>query len=170
METTLLHVCANCGAKYSFFRLYCKHCGCVLPDALYDKSEVTKLLTGNQAQPVNLQWGTTYFHRNAQLFLRQDSTNDVLTVSLDFPPVLIGRKSANYIPSVAFSPAFAEEMGISRTHARIDRTGTTVLLTDLNSTNGTFVNGFKLTGQVPFALHNGAALQLGKLMLRVQFT
>jgi hypothetical protein len=170
METTPLYVCASCGGKYSFFRLYCKQCGCILPDALSDKGEVTKLLAGNQAQPVDIQWGTTYFHRNAQLFLRQETAGDVFSVSLDRPPVLIGRKTTNYIPSIAFNPDYAEEMGISRTHARLDQNGTTVFITDLNSTNGTFVDGYHLMPQVPFALRNRAVLQLGKLMLRVQFT
>lgn len=49
---------------------------------------------------------------------------------------------------------------ISRRHARIIPQGTGFLLEDLNSTNGTYVNGQQVTGRV--LLVNGDVIQLGE--------
>src|SRR5260370_24827903 len=94
--------CANCGAKYNFFRVYCKQCGCILPAALTQQGEVTQLLAENRAQPVDVQWGRTYFHRYARLLLLEELTGETLSIALDMPPVIIGRISADTRPGVAF--------------------------------------------------------------------
>jgi hypothetical protein len=170
MQFATLYTCAYCETKYALFRLYCQHCGCVLPDALTDQHEVTKLLVGNRAEPVDVMWGTTYFHRNARLFFRQEQTSEVIPVTLDHSPVLIGRRNTDFIPTVAFSQEDAEVMGISRRHARIERNDATLVITDLNSTNGTFLDGRPLIPQIPAPLHNRGVLQLGKLVLRIHFS
>ncbi len=54
------------------------------------------------------------------------------------------------------------DVGISRRHARIDFDGTQVVLTDLGSTNGTMVNGQRITA---VALNPGDVIQLGTTTL-----
>ena len=161
--------CPNCSAKYGFFRLYCKRCGCIMPDALSNEAEMTRLLPINAAQSVNVLWGRSYFHSYARLVLRNEATDELLSVPLDKPPILIGRATTSYTPTVSFSGAVAVEKGISRAHARIDRNGTALYVTDLDSTNGTFLDAEALTPQVGYLLHNKAALQVGSLVLRVEF-
>jgi predicted component of type VI protein secretion system len=51
---------------------------------------------------------------------------------------------------------------ISRQHARITRQGGLLVLEDIGSTNGTFVNGMRLTG--PHALANGDVIGLGDVV------
>ncbi|HEY66677.1 MAG TPA: FHA domain-containing protein [Thermoflexia bacterium] len=48
---------------------------------------------------------------------------------------------------------------VSRQHARITRQGGLMVIEDLGSTNGTFVNGMRLTG--PHTLANGDVIGLG---------
>jgi predicted component of type VI protein secretion system len=48
---------------------------------------------------------------------------------------------------------------VSRQHARITCQGELILIEDLGSTNGTFVNGMRLTG--PHTLANGDVISLG---------
>lgn len=48
---------------------------------------------------------------------------------------------------------------VSRQHARITRQGKLVVIEDLGSTNGTFVNGMRLTG--PHVMANGDVIGLG---------
>jgi len=48
---------------------------------------------------------------------------------------------------------------VSRQHARLTRRGTAVVLEDLGSTNGTFVNGVRLSA--PHTLSNGDVIGLG---------
>jgi pSer/pThr/pTyr-binding forkhead associated (FHA) protein len=53
--------------------------------------------------------------------------------ALDRPVLSIGRRDENDI--------VIDHMGVSGTHAQIAMEGQSVILTDLKSTNGTFVNG-----------------------------
>ena len=66
-------------------------------------------------------------------------------------PVTIGRQAQCEIQ--------IEETWTSRRHARIAWTGTEYIVEDLDSTNGTFVNGERVVG--PHALKSGDRLQLG---------
>jgi pSer/pThr/pTyr-binding forkhead associated (FHA) protein len=54
------------------------------------------------------------------------------------------------------------DVGISRRHARLDFDGAQVILTDLGSTNGTMVNGQRVSA---VALNPGDMIQLGTTTL-----
>ena len=51
-----------------------------------------------------------------------------------------------------------EDPGVSWHHARLVRSGETILLEDLDSTNGTFLNGRRIAGRVPVAVGDFVAL------------
>lgn len=55
------------------------------------------------------------------------------------------------------------EQSLSRMHARFSRTGKSVYITDLNSTNGTFRNGMRLTPNASEMIEPGDEIRLGKL-------
>lgn len=57
------------------------------------------------------------------------------------------------------------QMGISRRHAKIRRAGNGYEIIDLSSTNGTKLNGERLTPDKPYALANGAQIQLGRMRM-----
>ena len=50
---------------------------------------------------------------------------------------------------------------VSRRHAKIEAVGKNFCLTDLRSTNGTFINGEMLRPMAPAALHEGDSVILG---------
>lgn len=52
---------------------------------------------------------------------------------------------------------------ISRIHARFTKNGETILVTDLNSTNGTFKNGLRLEPQETIAIEPGDEIRFGKM-------
>src|SRR5258707_12073985 len=85
-----LYICAHCGSRYGFFRLYCKQCGCIMPAALAGQVKATGLLDDRTARPVNVQWGRTHFHRFARLVLRDEMTGEAIPIALDRPPVILG--------------------------------------------------------------------------------
>jgi hypothetical protein len=58
------------------------------------------------------------------------------------------------------------ESTVSRRHARLERTGDVVVLTDLGSTNGTFVNGERVTE--PTTLRPGDSVQFGAVPFRFE--
>jgi hypothetical protein len=72
-------------------------------------------------------------------------------------------------PEVDLTDDGGLKKGVSRRHAKIARRGSEVLIEDLGSINGTFLNHNKLTPYLPQTLKSGDELQLGKLALRVGF-
>jgi len=58
------------------------------------------------------------------------------------------------------------ENSISRKHAQITRSGNSIVVKDLGSTNGTFVNGLKLNGET--TLRPGDTVQFGAVRFRFE--
>lgn len=62
--------------------------------------------------------------------------------------------------------ALVNDMGVSRTHAQIVRQADRTLIEDLGSTNGTYVNGVRISAPTP--IKPGDTLQLGASLFRVE--
>lgn len=71
----------------------------------------------------------------------------------------IGRDAAHAI-------ALVNDMGVSRAHAQIVRQADQTLIEDLGSTNGTYVNGVRISAPTP--IKPGDTLQLGASLFRVE--
>ncbi len=70
---------------------------------------------------------------------------------------------------IDLSPYDALEQGVSRAHAAIRRTKHGLTVEDLASTNGTYLNGEKLSPFYPKPLESGDYLRLGMLEVIVRF-
>ncbi|NTV63057.1 MAG: FHA domain-containing protein [Oscillochloris sp.] len=83
---------------------------------------------------------------------------------------VIGRADpvSNVFPDIDLTGHGALERGVGRRHARIFLQGGQVLLEDLNSTNGTFLNTTRLQPGQPQTLRSGDEVRLGSLLLKVQ--
>lgn len=71
-------------------------------------------------------------------------------------PYTVG-KLAGYVDFVL------SDDSVSRIHAKFDRQGDTILLTDLNSTNGTFKNGLRMQPQETVEIEAGDEIRFGKV-------
>lgn len=69
------------------------------------------------------------------------------------PGAIIGRVSGNYVAQLGICKY------LSGTHARLDFDGSGWTITDLGSTNGTVVNGIRLTPGVPVAIQPGSFIK-----------
>lgn len=83
---------------------------------------------------------------------------------------LVGRADpvSNYFPEVDLATHGALENGVGRRHMQLLVQNGQIVAEDLDSTNGTFVNGQKLAAKTPHPLNNGDELRLGRLVLRLQ--
>src|SRR5262249_4783102 len=54
---------------------------------------------------------------------------------------------------------------VSGKHCRLSRDGTSWMIEDLGSSNGTFVNGRRLNANAPLAVHHGDTITLGNSAL-----
>jgi len=97
---------------------------------------------------------------------------DAVIDSLARERLVIGRRdrrSAGGQADVDLTPYGAQRAGVSRMHAAIQVRSDGVTITDLNSTNGTFLNGFALRPHQPYKLRHGDEITLGRLTLQVGF-
>jgi hypothetical protein len=83
---------------------------------------------------------------------------------------VIGRADpvSNVFPDIDLSSHGALDHGVGRRHARIFLQGGQVLVEDLDSTNGSFLNAARLAPRQPQPLRAGDELRLGRLALKVQ--
>ena len=94
---------------------------------------------------------------NCQLVFLRSSTKHTISVGNDF---VIGR-------STRCALILKEHKEISGTHCRLNFKDNLLTIEDLNSTNGTFVNGARITK--PYPLSNLDSLSLGKAEFRINF-
>lgn len=87
------------------------------------------------------------------------------------PEMILGRgdKLTDFSPEIDLTEMGAYRLGLSRRHAVITHKQDRLYLRDLNSRNGTSVNGLRLEGQETRILRNGDLIQLGNLQLHVRF-
>jgi CheY-like chemotaxis protein len=85
--------------------------------------------------------------------------------------MMIGRSDPEHgiEPEVNLSPYAAHVRGVSRKHATIEARDNTIILKDLNSTNGTRLNGYKLRPQQAYRLRHGDEISFGQLVVQVLF-
>lgn len=87
--------------------------------------------------------------------------------------IIIGRNDpvANMYPDLDLSPYGGQEGGVSRRHAAIvqDSENEALFLEDLNSTNGTRINGFTLEAGRRYRLRDGDELEFGQVRMVLRF-
>lgn len=76
--------------------------------------------------------------------------------------------AASVFPEVDLSGDSDASHGVSRRHARILKQSGTVVVEDMGSINGTFVNGKRLDPYLPEIINDGDVLQLGQLKIEVK--
>lgn len=72
-------------------------------------------------------------------------------------------------PDIDLSPYGGREEGVSREHARVLARDNRILIQDLGSSNGTYINGDPVSEDDPKRLRDGDELRLGYLNLQVNF-
>lgn len=82
----------------------------------------------------------------------------------------IGRADAvsKFFPDIDLTPHGALDLGVGRRHARMYVQAGQIVIEDQDSTNGTLLNGQKLTPRQPQPLRDGDQVQFGKLLVRFQ--
>ncbi|NTW03313.1 MAG: zinc-ribbon domain-containing protein [Oscillochloris sp.] len=89
-----------------------------------------------------------------------------LNLPIDRPEIIIGREDpvSSIFPEVDLTSFGGEAGGVSRQHAKITRRGEQWMITDLNSTNFTRIDGVRLEPYVDTPLQDGARVQFGRVV------
>lgn len=117
------------------------------------------------------QWhGSGKFTQDTQilLYLSESSEMLVLPEKLRF---VLGRVNVGQqqVPDVDLTQFNGFEYGVSSRHAALERSDEHLLLIDLDSTNGTYLDRRQLSPHQPAIVEDGAEVQLGKLTFRLYF-
>lgn len=162
-------ICDNCKQENPPGSVFCAECGTQLTASdLITQSIRTEQVRKSISQgldrakvpaqaPVN-SWGSLHLMDSGQILPLSDRNEFTLGRVSEGQPVM---------PDVDLSPFQAYANGVSRMHAVLKRDGVRVVVMDLGSANGTYVNGKRLTADTERLLNHGDVVALGKLKFQV---
>ena len=104
--------------------------------------------------------GNTQTHSSPQLIPLSSQNADPIPLNKEL--ILVGKLSSA-VDGIIDSPA------VSRIHAKIKKTDGSYYIGDLNSRNGTFVNGNPITGEDEVKLNSGDEVTFADLTYRIVF-
>ncbi len=161
--------CIECGANQLVGALFCTECGAFLVEQVA-KGKTTILpfsefaihappppLTKEELEtavdPHQITFVIPSSRRRLQLELRDE--------------IKVGRADADAAPELDLSPDDGAEKGVSRLHASIKSVRKGIVLIDLDSTNGTTLNTYRLPPNRPYPLKNGDEIRFGDLLMHI---
>jgi hypothetical protein len=169
--------CPACSCRISSDASLCSRCGvCLADDApLFTLQLPEGKLPSSQADP----WSRIVDGRE-EVELPVDTTALRVTVTrsarqIAFPlpiqEICLGRRdvSCSVSPDLDLAPDGGFWEGVSREHAKILQLGNRLLVEDVGSANGTFLDDECIKPYLLYPLREGATLQLGGLQLLVEF-
>lgn len=77
-------------------------------------------------------------------------------------------RETNTFPDIDLGPYNAEELGVSRQHLLLKLDGDRIFVMDMDSANGTKLNGEWLTPNQVYPLRHGDELTLGNMAIKVE--
>jgi pSer/pThr/pTyr-binding forkhead associated (FHA) protein len=161
--------CPTCKHREFVGTLYCSECGTRLvhvnpmPTKSISKEQMREEAKTTRPTPPGPELSS-----GAHIGLRVISTGEIIS--------LIGRENFTLgrsiegqaiLPDVDLSRFDAYDFGLSRIHAELCIDQDETLIVDLESANGTIVNGKRILHGQPETIEHGDIIQLGRLRLQV---
>jgi len=152
--------------------LFCSECGTyLLEDDRRGTNPIDMDEIGSVSEAEGEAASSSFVKGTGPLALRlkiRDSEREVeATLTQAIPLGRLDPASAVF-PEIDLTSDSGLDKGVSRRHARILKREGTVVVEDLGSINGTFLNGKQLSPYLPEVLHTGDQLRLGKLLIEVE--
>jgi hypothetical protein len=162
-------VCSNCKHANLAGAVFCAECGAQLAGKDSLTTQTIAQNGGKKAKSAPAEETFQSFDGGESwATLHLLDTGQVLPLSAR-NEFTIGRVSTGQpiMPDIDLSPYRAYDAGVSRLHAVIKREGSRLLFMDLGSSNGSFINGKRLSPNVEQALSHGDIVALGKMKLQI---
>ena len=165
-------ICVICGRPLSPSAEYCPHCGNPVPseDATQDTLLVfpTAPLKRKPLVPPPFRASAEKRTLETHIIIQVLPSGTCLTVDVR-KPVVLGRSSTQAQNVVDLTEFNALEHGVSRRHCKLELKDGQLLVTDLESSNGTYLNDKHLTPHQRYVVLHGDRLILGTLHLTVEY-
>jgi hypothetical protein len=129
------------------------------------------------------QVSTKQLDKNRERILQMDATmpssNPIVIYIRNAPEplaiprsgtVIFGRQDETgqeAMPDIDLGEFDADDLGVSRLHLELDTEAMPPTITDLNSYNGSFINGQKLAPHKTYSVQSSDEIRLGRIVLRL---
>src|SRR5512138_3433266 len=162
-------VCPNCQHKNVAGAMFCAECGAqldgvetLITQAITDEQIANELHKKAQRQepistPVN-SWISLHLMDSGKILPLASRNEFTLGRLSEGQPIM---------PDIDLTPYQAYASGVSRLHAVVKRESERVMVMDLGSSNGTYVNGRRINPHVEESLSHGDIVALGKLKIQI---
>jgi hypothetical protein len=160
-------ICSNCKNQEPTGALFCSECGMQLIKTQVTTTQEIEMESGKmRADSVSGQslsqpgdnWISLHLVDSGQIISISDRTEFSLGRISDRQPIM---------PDIDLTPYQAFDHGVSRLHAVIRRLDNQIVVMDLGSSNGSYLNGVRLIANVESPLAQGDLLALGKLKIQI---
>lgn len=161
--------CSNCKHKNPSGAVFCSECGTQLTGADMTTQSIRTDRVAEAARQTadaieypkaisDASWGSLHVMESGQILPLGERNEYTIGRVSEGQPIM---------PDIDLSPYQAYANGVSRMHALLKRDGKRIIVMDLGSANGTYVNGKRLTANVERLLSHGDVVALGKLKFQV---
>lgn len=160
--------CKNCLHKNPPGAIFCTECGAQLAISEIATQSIRTdkvVAAAGQDGPIVIPkpitdnaWGSLHLMDSGQILPLTERNEYTVGRLSEGQPV---------VPDLDLTPYKAYAAGVSRLHALLKREGKRVIIMDLGSANGTYVNGKRLTPQTERLLNHGDVVALGKFKFQV---
>jgi pSer/pThr/pTyr-binding forkhead associated (FHA) protein len=157
--------CPNCGHSLMAGELACPEC--LIPVIAVGKT--TKIDGQRVTAPKQWTTGKAFAGHQMAVGIYIQDTELILP---DAEIIIMGRAPNQVEENMAYvdlTPFGADDLGVSRLHLRLVRKEDMLFGSDLNSTNGSFINGRPMAANVDRLLRDNDELQLGDLKFYLKF-
>jgi len=162
-----MNICPYCEHNNREGVLICEHCG--RSRSIF--SNLPTRVIPEDTHDASPRWqGSDHFSEDTFVVMYVEEEREPIILPVTERTVL-GRANATIerYPDVDLTHYDAFVQGVSSHHVVLERQSDQLLVADLGSTNGTYLNGERLTPHQPVPARDGAELKLGKLTLHLYF-
>jgi len=162
-------ICPNCQHPEINGAIFCSNCGAQLFDGHINTQKIqtsdplneiernTDRIKPTPAIPLQ-SWISLNIIESGQILPLAERTEFTLGRSAEGQPI---------VPDVDLSSYNAYANGVSRLHAAIKLVNNRIVVVDLGSSNGTYLNGVRLSPYIETSVSHGDLIYLGKLKIQV---
>ncbi len=164
-----MSTCSICGNENLEGALICAQCGASLADQPLGIETQPFALEADEEELIHKPGGSAEFQAKGKVNISIQGMEPII-VQPD-PDIILGREDKIHPTSldVDLTPYAAYRMGVSRQHAKLRAEEGHLYLVDLESSNGTLLNGQRLVAHQPYVLHDGDEVCLGRMVMRIYF-
>lgn len=162
-------ICSNCHHEEMDGTLFCSQCGCDLTSAtLKETHKITHPYFDNPDSSSSISEPDISGESFSPISLNLVESGKIIPLS-DGSDFTLGRitEGQPIMPDIDLSPYNAYSEGVSRLHALLKLENNQIIIKDLGSSNGTFINNIRLAPHEEKQVNHGDVINLGRLKIQI---